>query len=35
MHSVALGAPWVVAGTLKSGYDLILWRVFRKVELPS
>src|SRR5256886_993068 len=35
MHSVALGAPWVVAGTLKSGYDLILWRVFKKVPLPS
>ena len=35
MHSVALGAPWVVAGVLKSGYDLILWREFRKVELPS
>jgi len=35
MHSVALGAPWVVAGTLKSGYDLILWREFRKVALPS
>ena len=35
MHSVALGAPWVVAGVLKSGYDLILWREFRRVELPS
>jgi MFS family permease len=35
MHSVALGAPWVVAGALKSGYDLILWRVFKKVPLPS
>ncbi|TMK22296.1 MAG: MFS transporter [Actinobacteria bacterium] len=35
MHSVALGAPWVVAGTLKSAYDLILWREFRKVALPS
>ena len=32
---VALGAPWVVAGTLKSVYDLMLWRMFKKVELPS
>ena len=30
-----LGAPWVVAGGLKAGYDLLLWRVFRRVELPS
>ena len=35
MRNVALGAPWVVAGALKSGYDLILWRVFKKVELPA
>ncbi|HTG47973.1 MAG TPA: MFS transporter [Actinomycetota bacterium] len=32
---IALGAPWVVAGALKSGYDLVLWRVFKKVELPA
>jgi MFS family permease len=32
---VALGAPWVVAGSLKSVYDLILWRLFKNVELPS
>jgi MFS family permease len=35
MRNVALGAPWVVAGSLKAGYDLVLWRVFRKVELPA
>ena len=35
MRNVALGAPWVVAGGLKAGYDLLLWRVFRRVELPS
>jgi MFS family permease len=35
MASVALGAPFVVAGTIKCGYDLVLWRVFRRVELPS
>jgi MFS family permease len=35
MRNVALGAPWVVAGGLKAGYDLLLWRVFRRVELPA
>jgi MFS family permease len=35
MRNVALGAPWVVAGSLKAGYDLLLWRVFRRVELPA
>jgi predicted MFS family arabinose efflux permease len=32
MRNVALGAPWVVAGGLKACYDVLLWRVFRKVE---
>jgi predicted MFS family arabinose efflux permease len=32
---VAYGAPWVVAGALKAGYDLVLWRVFSKVPLPD
>jgi predicted MFS family arabinose efflux permease len=35
MTNVAYGAPFVVAGAVKSGYDLVLWRVFRRVELPS
>jgi predicted MFS family arabinose efflux permease len=35
MRNVALGAPWVVAGALKAGYDVTLWRVFKRVELPS
>jgi MFS family permease len=35
MAHVALGAPFVVAGTIKCGYDLVLWRVFRKIPLPS
>jgi predicted MFS family arabinose efflux permease len=35
MTNVAFGAPFVVAGAVKSGYDLVLWRVFRRVELPS
>jgi MFS family permease len=35
MANVALGAPFVVAGTIKCGYDLVLWRTFRRVELPD
>jgi predicted MFS family arabinose efflux permease len=35
MQNVAFGAPFVVAGTLKSVYDLLLWRVFRRVPLPE
>ena len=33
--SVAVGAPFVVAGGIKCGYDLVLWRVFRHVPLPD
>ncbi len=35
MSNVALGAPFVAAGALKSVYDLVLWRVFGKVRLPE
>jgi predicted MFS family arabinose efflux permease len=35
MSSVAFGAPFVAAGALKSVYDLILWRVFKRVRLPE
>ena len=35
MANVALGAPFVVAGAIKCGYDLVLWRTFRRVELPE
>jgi MFS family permease len=35
MQNVAFGAPFVVAGALKSVYDLVLWRVFKKVPLPD
>jgi hypothetical protein len=35
MSNVAIGAPFVVAGTIKSAYDLLLWRTFRRVELPE
>jgi len=35
MTNVAIGAPFIAAGSLKCGYDLVLWRVFRKVRLPE
>jgi MFS family permease len=35
MQNVALGAPFVAAGALKCVYDLILWRVFKRVPLPE
>ena len=35
MQNVALGAPFVAAGSLKCVYDLLVWRLFRKVELPG
>ncbi len=35
MINVAIGAPFVVAGSVKCVYDLVLWRVFKRVELPS
>jgi predicted MFS family arabinose efflux permease len=35
MQNVAFGAPFVVAGALKSVYDLVLWRVFKRVPLPE
>jgi MFS family permease len=34
VQSVALGAPFLIAGTVKSAYDLVLWRWFRHVEFP-
>jgi MFS family permease len=34
-QSIGLGAPFVIAGTLKAAYDLILWRWFRRVPLPD
>ena len=33
--SVSLGAPFVIAGVLKSVYDLGLYALFRDVELPA
>jgi MFS family permease len=34
-QSIALGFPFVIAGTLKSIYDVALWRWFRRVPLPD
>jgi MFS family permease len=33
-QSIALGLPFVLAGSIKSAYDLILWRWFSRVALP-
>lgn len=32
-QSMALGAPFLIAGVVKGAYDLVLWRRFRGVEL--
>jgi MFS family permease len=34
-QSVAFGLPFVLAGGIKSVYDLVLWRWFRTVPLPD
>ena len=31
--NIGLGAPFVAAGILKSVYDLLVWRVFRRVPI--
>ena len=33
--SAAIGAPFLIAGSIKSAYDLTLWRWFRTVPLPK
>jgi len=33
--AVSLGAPFVIAGALKSFYDLGLYALFRRVKLPD
>lgn len=33
-QSIAFGLPFVLAGGIKSLYDLLLWRWFRTVQLP-
>jgi hypothetical protein len=35
MQSVAVGAPFVVAGVLKSVYDVLVFARFRRVSLPD
>jgi predicted MFS family arabinose efflux permease len=35
MQRIAFGAPFFIAGALKSVYDLALYAVFRKVQLPE
>ena len=32
---VALGLPLIIGGALKAAYDLTLWRVFRRVPMPT
>lgn len=34
-QSVALGLPFLIAGSVKACYDLILWRWFRQVPVPN
>jgi MFS family permease len=34
-QTIALGLPFVISGSLKSVYDLTLWRWFRHVPLPD
>jgi MFS family permease len=34
-QSIAFGLPFVLAGAMKSAYDLVLWRWFRGVPLPD
>jgi hypothetical protein len=33
-QSIALGLPFLLAGSIKGAYDLILWRWFSHVDLP-
>jgi MFS family permease len=35
VQQLALGAPLVVAGSVKAGYDLALWHWARRVHLPG
>jgi hypothetical protein len=34
-QSIAFGLPFVLAGGIKSVYDLVLWRWFRTMPLPG
>jgi predicted MFS family arabinose efflux permease len=35
LQPLGLGIPFLVAGVVKSAYDLTLWRLFRPVQLPA
>jgi predicted MFS family arabinose efflux permease len=35
LQPLGLAIPFVVAGAVKSAYDLALWRLFRRVPLPT
>lgn len=35
MQGATLAVPLIVAGVMKIGYDLLLWRAFRKVKPPE
>jgi hypothetical protein len=30
-----IGAPFIIAGTVKAGYDLGFWTLFRRVRLTG
>ena len=34
-QAIAFGLPFFLAGTIKSAYDVVLWRWFRTVPLPE
>src|SRR5260370_23712012 len=34
-QSIALGLPFLLAGIVKCGYDVALWRWFRTLPLPG
>src|SRR5207253_8825425 len=33
--TIALGAPFLIGGTIKAAYDLVLWRWFSTVPVPD
>jgi hypothetical protein len=33
--SIWLGLPFLIAGSIKGAYDIVLWRWFRTVPLPT
>jgi MFS family permease len=35
LQPLGLAWPFLIAGTAKSLYDLVLWRIFRRVQLPT